>query len=264
MNARLSKAQRDALARQDAPFLPLGLVTGDPRSTEAHLRHAAGLLGDRQVTSPCSRLITHLTALFEKSLPAAQVAMLACRAGCSFCCNQPVAVSAPEAFFLASYIAMNQPGRVEGVVAAAALAATRQPDARGEAWFACSLLEETGTCSVYRARPLACRAHVSVNAAACEAELARPGSGQVMPPQSFGSVKEHCRAILFAALQIQGLPLTLYEMNAAVAVALAEPHAEKRWLRGEDIFAHLPAVSPLKPESVRLVQWLAQNIAPTL
>jgi len=43
MNGR--STQREALARQDAPFLAAGLVPGDPRSFEAHLRHAARLMG---------------------------------------------------------------------------------------------------------------------------------------------------------------------------------------------------------------------------
>ena len=39
------RLQRDALARQDAPFLSMGLVPGNPHSFEAHLRHAARLMG---------------------------------------------------------------------------------------------------------------------------------------------------------------------------------------------------------------------------
>src|SRR6188474_1235755 len=42
----MNAPQREALARHDAPFLAMGLVPGDPRSFEAHLRHAARLMGE--------------------------------------------------------------------------------------------------------------------------------------------------------------------------------------------------------------------------
>ena len=62
--------QRQALARQDAPFLASGLIAGNPRSFEAHLRQAARLMGDRQTSaSPSGRLVRHVTELFERSVP---------------------------------------------------------------------------------------------------------------------------------------------------------------------------------------------------
>ena len=76
---RLSAAQRDALARQDAPFVASGLILGNPRSFEAHLRQAAGLMRDRQTSaSLCARLVRHVTDLFERSGPGAVRGQLAC------------------------------------------------------------------------------------------------------------------------------------------------------------------------------------------
>src|SRR4051812_33815825 len=105
MQNRLSPAQREAIARQDAPFLAMGLVAGNPHSFEAHLRQTVRLMADRQTSaSPSGRLVRHVTDLFERSVPESARAQLACRSGCAFCCRQPVRVSAPEAFVLAAQL----------------------------------------------------------------------------------------------------------------------------------------------------------------
>lgn len=102
---RLSSAQRDALARHDAPFLVARLIPDNPGSFEAHLRHTARLLRDRQTSaSPSVRLVRHVTELFERSIPESARTQIACASGCSFCCHQPVRVSPAEAFFLARHI----------------------------------------------------------------------------------------------------------------------------------------------------------------
>lgn len=257
----LSPAQREALARQDAPFLARGLVAGDPRSTEAHLRHAAGLLGDRRAPSPAGQAAAHIATLFENSITPAQTALLACRAGCAFCCHQPVSVTAPEAFLLAAQIA---PDRAAAMADAARAVADRRADAPKVAWFSCPLLDEGGACTAYAARPIACRAHVSVNVEDCKTSHPYPGNGQVMEPKGYTGIKDHCRVILLAAMRARGLPLRFYEMNAAVTIIRATAQAEARWLDGEDIFAALPAITPLTPQAQGTVEWLAQTVAPTL
>jgi hypothetical protein len=264
MTPRLSKAQREALARQDAAFLPKGLIPGDPRSSEAHLRQTAALLADRQAISPCGRAVAHVTALFERSIPPAQTAMLACRQGCAFCCRQPVSVTAPEAIFLAAHIRANLPDKAAAVAAFAAQVADRRADAPGVTWLECALLGSDGNCGAYRARPIACHAQVSVNVEDCKASFLPPHTGQVMEPRGYTGIKDLCRLILLAAMQAKGLPLAFYEMNAAVAVLLATEDAEKRWLEGEDVLAGVATITPLKPDALRTVQWLAQTIAPTL
>src|SRR5258708_25433169 len=119
--SRLSPAQREALARQDAPFLAAGLIPGNPQSFEAHTRHAAGLLRDRQTSaSPSVRLVRHVTDLFERSISEPARAKIACASGCSFCCYQPVRVSPAEAFFLARQIG-ERPDSMTAVRDAAAL-----------------------------------------------------------------------------------------------------------------------------------------------
>lgn len=259
----LSKLQRDALARQDAPFLKQGLIPNDPRSSEAHLRLTTRLLADRRVFSPCARAVSHVVEIFERSIPQAQKASLACKAGCSYCCHQPVAVTAPEAFYLAALLSLS-PDRVAAMEALVAQSADRSPDAPRVPWFPCPLLDPEGNCTAYRARPLACRAYVSVDVEACRTSYPFAGNGQVMEPRGYTPLKDHFRIILLTAMQANGLPLAFYEMNAAVTAALRIENAEKRWLRGEAVFADLRTVTPLSANTQKTVSWLAQNIAPTV
>jgi len=78
MQSQLSTAQREALARQDAPFLATGLIAGNPQSFEAHLRQAARLMAQTSA-SPSGRLVRHVTDLFERSVPESARAKLAGR-----------------------------------------------------------------------------------------------------------------------------------------------------------------------------------------
>jgi len=264
MQSRLPQAQRDAIARQDVPFLAAGLIPGNPRSFEAHLRHAAGLLRDRQTSaSPSVRLVRHVTELFERSIPESTRAQIACASGCSFCCHQPVRVSPAEVFFLARHIA-ERPDAMTAVREAAALLSGRSANAPKVAWLRCPLLDPGGNCSVYAARPLGCHTHVSVDVNDCRNAYPQPGDAVVREPVLYNDMRSSCRMILQASLRLNGLPDTHYELNAALQIALDTENAEKRWLRGENIFAALPEVSPNKPEVERVLALMAERVGPTL
>jgi Fe-S-cluster containining protein len=261
---RLSNAQREALARQDAPFLAAGLIPGNPHSFEAHLRHAARLLRDRQTSaSPSVRLVRHVTELFERSVPESARARIACASGCSFCCHQPVRVSPAEAFFLARQLS-ERADTMTGVRAAAALLSGRSADAPRVAWIRCPLLDRSGNCSVYAARPLGCHTHVSVDVNDCKNAYPQPGDAVVREPVLYSDLRNSSRMILQASLRLNGLPDTHYELNAALRIAMDTDNAEKRWLRGENIFAALPEVSPNKPEVERILALMAERVGPTL
>ena len=261
---RLSNAQREALARQDAPFLATGLIVGNPRSFEAHLRHAARLLRDRQTSaSPSVRLVRHVTDLFERSIPESARAQIACASGCSFCCHQPVRVSPAEAFFLARQLSERADTRA-AVREAAAVVSARSADAPRVAWIRCPLLDRGGNCSVYAARPLGCHTHVSVDVNDCENACQLPGNAVVREPVAYNDLRSSCRMILQASLRLNGLPDTHYELNAALGIAMDTDNAEKRWLRGENIFAALPEISPNKPEVERVLALITDRVGPTL
>lgn len=261
---RLSLAQREALIRQDRPFLATGLILGNPRSFEAHLRQAAGLLRDRQTSaSPSVRLMRHVTDQFERSVPDAARAKIACRSGCAFCCRQPVKVNAVEAFFLAIQVRA-RPDTVLAVREAADALAGRDPQIPKAAWLRCPLLDQADACSVHAVRPLSCHGYVSLDVEDCKRSYPQTGAWSVREPALYGDLRNSWRLILQAALRLNGLPDTQYELNAALCAVLETDNAEKRWLRGENIFAALPAISPNKPEVEQVLALIAERVGPTL
>jgi len=256
--------QREALARQDAPFLAMGLVPGDPRSFEAHLRQAARLMGERQISgSPSGRLMRHIAELFEASVPAAARSQLACRSGCAFCCHQPVKVNAAEVFFLAGQV-REHPGTAAAVREAAIQLARRDPETPKVAWLRCPLLDQADGCSVHAVRPLSCHGYVSLDVEDCKASYPLTGAWSVREPAVYGDLRNSWRLIQQAALRLNGLPDTNYELNAALSVVLDTDEAEKRWLRGENIFAALKPLAPNKPEIEQILALIAARIGPTL
>ena len=261
---RLSAAQRKAVAQQDAPFLSAGLILNNPRSFEAHLRQAVLLMRDRQTSaSPCGRLVRHVYDLFERSVPQRARDSLACASGCGFCCYQTVAASPSEVFFLARLIAP-EPDSVAAVRDAAAKLDGRSTGASGACWLRCPLLDQASNCSAYAARPLACRSYVSLKVGDCKTVYLQPGDGIVHAPAAYEDLKNSCRTILMTSLRLNGLPTTQYELNAALRIVLDTENAEKRWLRGETIFAGLPELAPNSPEAEQVLALIEERVGPTV
>jgi Fe-S-cluster containining protein len=264
MQNRLSVSQREAIARQDAPFLATGLLAGNPQSFEAHLRQAARLMADRQTSaSPSGRLVRHVTDLFERSVPESARAKLACRSGCAFCCHQPVRVSAPEAFFLAAHL-HERPDTAAQVREAAIALAGRNPETPRVAWLRCPLLDRGDGCSVHSARPLSCHGYVSLDVEDCKKSYPQTGQWSVREPALYDDLRNSWRLILQAALRLNGLSDAHYELNAALTLVLETENAEKRWLGGENIFAALNTLSPNKPQIEQILALIDARIGPTL
>ena len=248
MNTSLSKAQRDALERQDARYLTLPL-SQDLNAVQAHLRHTVRLLKDRQTSSPSARAVGHLNGLFDRSIPAAAEKHLACRQGCAHCCRQPVVVYAPEIFFLAAYI-RNREGMAQKVLSAGALAEGRKTQIAD--WFECPLLEDN-SCSVYSARPLSCHAFVSLDVNDCLSAFRYMQEPKIQSPQVYNDQRNACRMILLAAMRALRLPAHAYELNGGVlAAVLSKDNAEKRWLRGEDVLGSFKTLPPSIPEQIEI------------
>jgi hypothetical protein len=262
MYGGLSQAQRLALQRQDAQFLPLPLNLGPaPHSMAAHLRHLVRLLRNPRSPSPCSDAIAHLTAVFDRTISAADRSGLACRQGCAHCCSQRVTVSPPEAFFVAAQLRA-RPGLLSAIEDGAARMRALA-DSRSHAPIACPLLAGS-LCTVYAARPLACRGFVSLDVNACIA-FERDGRPNVAMPAGIIEILYCCRMMLVAAQRLLGLKEGAYEMNAAVgAVLAAQDGMENRWLKGEAVLAHLDGGPPPPPDFNAEIQRMVAFIAPTL
>lgn len=108
-----------------------------------------------------------------------------CRKGCSWCCHQAVFAVTHEVLYLLAYLQercseeerrrfldhannkskITAPKSVEGVLK------NRQP---------CPFLDQ-GICSVYEARPMACRIYLSSSEPACKKDHEHPGDEQQFP-----------------------------------------------------------------------------------
>ena len=166
---------------------------------------------------------------------------LACAAGCDHCCRTlPVTVGPVEVFALAHRVrdmAPDDPGLAVRVAAAAPRGGSERapgaPPVPGSL-APCPLLGDGGLCLVYSSRPLACRGCVSGDAEACAAcDESRPVPRSMAHQLGAAAV---ARGVC-DALDGLGLPSGLVDIRAGLALALADEDAEKRWLRGEDVFA---------------------------
>jgi hypothetical protein len=168
-----------------------------------------------------------------------QLAEVECRKGCAFCCHLNVTATALEALHIAALLRMGGRADLERSVSAASEALSGlDASARLARKSACPLLVQ-GACSIYLARPIACRTLLSLSARACERhfiganETAEP-TPSLVTPRVIGS------AFLtgeMAAMQDLGLAGHLVELTAALGLLLRDPTALARWLAGEDVFA---------------------------
>src|SRR5690606_36919700 len=114
-----------------------------------------------QVAELARNVMGATSRLAEGLLTRAPAGSVACKAGCDHCCYQPVGVTAPEA--LAIFDHLKQTRSVEALAQLTAHVAKRHEQTRdlsaAERFSPeqpCPFLE-SGHCSVYEVRPLACR-----------------------------------------------------------------------------------------------------------
>ena len=175
-------------------------------------------------------------------------AKLACKAGCTPCCFLRVKTSAPEVLTLAAQIASLPQKRRDTLERRVHRAAKQAKTLNNQAWNTrgpgCPLLED-GQCSVYDSRPLACRAHHSLELKPCQ-KLHSRGTGAVpvnshlelLGMQFVGALKE--------AAQRRNLQLDALELTTALSAALLEKNALERWLGGEQVFTTADELEPTK------------------
>jgi Fe-S-cluster containining protein len=192
-----------------------------------------------------------------------------CGRGCAFCCHLRVTAMAPEIFLLANHIRREFKNDFDAVLARIRAA---DKNARGlsgrdraKQHFPCGLLVGN-VCTVYSARPGPCRGVTSASVRACQAAF--NGAAVAIPTPAVWSTLRNAEVqALMAALTAAELPAESYELNEAVCVALDNPDAESRWLKGEDVFAGVSTLrigidNPAVTENNRRV--IAQLIAGAL
>ncbi len=171
---------------------------------------------------------------------------LACEAGCSYCCRgTPVLLSAPEALALADHLRRTRTGD-ELVVLRARVAETLERvkdldiDQRAEDKTPCPLLDlETGACTAYEARPIACRAYNSCDKARCAEAFEGSIASPVLPSNPILFRATHATGFgLMVASELRGREVGPYELVNALHTALGDASLVEAWHRGEAVFTH--------------------------
>jgi Fe-S-cluster containining protein len=163
-----------------------------------------------------------------------------CQAGCTYCCHYHVMVSATEVFAVAEAIG-KLPAATRAVITARVHeTAARTKNMGREVYIRtnveCAMLLD-GKCSVYAARPIACRGHHSADVAVCKETHDNVHSDALAP-------KDYQREVAFRAFDHAQLlanyqasvDTTKYELHAALCTALSNPTSFKRWKAGKSAF----------------------------
>ncbi len=170
-----------------------------------------------------------------------------CRAGCSGCClSAQVDVTGIEAIAVSDYLKMCVDSETLSTITNRLQRVTerRTSQMRGLAKqlpLACSMLDESGNCSIYPVRPVICSGVFSTSRSQCdEAEkTARVGDFSGTIPldndaiQATGGISGSLQRVLVEN-QLDG---NLYEFNSAVLAILPVRNALERFLAAEDLFA---------------------------
>ncbi len=174
------------------------------------------------------------------SAPAEARAAVACRAGCDACCHVPVGVQAHEVLLAAQHVQTRfSPNELEALIARAAAHraafAGRSIPERTALRTPCVLLRE-GVCSIYEARPEACRSHHGNSAAACRTNLENGNEAiDVFVP----GVRGRMFAVMLAidqAVEESGFDDRAYDFGSALHEALTDSLCAVRWTRREAAF----------------------------
>jgi Fe-S-cluster containining protein len=166
-------------------------------------------------------------------------AVLACRAGCNFCCHLRVMVRPHEAIALFRYLQSRMPAGVAAQVRTKLLDYTRPEAVAASASSAtrraCAFLVE-GECAAYEVRPGACAAYHSLSRERCEQSFNDPElpSGTVAL-EALQFVSAQLEEGVKTAIRAAGLATDEIELHTAVAALLHNPARIARWRSGRTL-----------------------------
>jgi Fe-S-cluster containining protein len=179
---------------------------------------------------------------------------LACKAGCSWCCNFSVDVRPVEVFNILEFVATNldsgEQARIRGEIAAndSRLKGLSEAE-RVKRNIKCPFLSSAGRCVIYPARPQTCRNYHATDATGCQRSFEEPENLDIDPdfaPMVYQIGGAHVEAVS-QALDEAGYDTRAYELNSALAVALTDPEALHRFLAKQEPFPDLLGID-VEPE----------------
>ena len=177
-------------------------------------------------------------------LPLTELAALERIIACPEAGQGCIGVTAPEAIAIADYIRKSksppeQKRIYESAVENAKIMASRTHSESVPTPHPCALKGEDNVCCVYGERPLRCRPlhaiAIARKAGAHSVQLA-PSSPEALRQGHEETVAQGIELGVTRALTSAGLDAKIYELNSALATALAIPDADERWAKGESLF----------------------------
>ena len=167
---------------------------------------------------------------------------LACERGCNYCCHQRVEIRPYEAFVLAEHIrgrmtAAQQADVLIRLAANRARIAPLNALQHTQAGIACALLVD-GACSVYEARPAACRKYYSLSVETCRDAFEHPAEPLTGPLEDDNlRLAGNAVALGYArGVEESGRDANRYELHGALLEALENPKSLKRYRDGKKAF----------------------------
>lgn len=247
----MNRAERRRQLKQDERFIANGLsfTRADGDEIVALMRVLRDRLGESQSAGRIAPLMGFLHDNFGRSARRIPGELSACAKGCSHCCHMWTALRAPEALFIKTALPASRAAEIGARVEVAHAETEPLPyEQRLALVRPCPLLEDD-LCSIYAARPIACRTTASTEAAICARAYRLLSDEDVPQPLVFLNQRAGYALALAGALRHAGYPAGAYELNGAVHAVLGRPDAEAAWLRGEDVFAGVrpdPAGDPFE------------------
>ena len=264
MQERLDRTKRRQLLKEDQAWIGKAVDLSNIRTVQANTRHLTLMLMDTGIKRRASKAAAFASQLLDTTMARQNPAPVACSKGCYYCCKTYVSVTIPETLRLAQSL-RKQPEKSARVGEAAAAAALIPQVEREVRRVVCPILQDN-VCSEYLTRPVVCRAVLSKSLDTC-LRIFEQNSGEPFPfTDATTDIRVYIVAILQASLMMSGLSPLHYEMNQALAVALAHEDAEERWLAGETLFASVPVdEADIKPSGLSaMTHALIDNVRPTL
>ncbi|MDO8909756.1 MAG: YkgJ family cysteine cluster protein [Pseudohongiella sp.] len=170
---------------------------------------------------------------------------LACQAGCWYCCYFKVDAHAEEVFRIVDYVkAKFNPSRAarlqEDVAANAKTLRSLSPEQQLSANLKCPFLDD-GKCSIYDVRPARCKTFHATDVDGCKQAYENPTNLNIpgsLVPELFYAGEAHLKGFR-QALDDSGYDVSVYELNSALEMALADATPKRRFEKRKRAFVGL-------------------------
>lgn len=236
----LSRAGDDSLSRPSV-HLPILQMLANSDHWQVAVQAAESALGKNATISTAANAVKRIGALMDRRLPGAFERTPVCQRGCSYCCHVQVEVSIPEVAraveFAKEHFNLEEFSAL-GLRARASAEGARGKDSSTYPVQPCAFLVG-GECSVYEARPLACRGEHSFDVETCKRAY---DTGEDIPDDRDTNAKL-CETVIRVALEERlsnsGFLTHTYELQQSLSIALSDPAAMEEWRKGkgDDPFA---------------------------